>query len=152
MSSTFKTNNPQGSRGISLSLIGRGMKGERCLFVSRSRYHLPNPSPFADAEGSGTKSSRVGRHRMKSCVPCSLASGPEGCGLHAPHPSDRSQLVMVEKFQVGVSKSGMRMSLLSMAKGGKIGCSFLIYVINSWQPRQIRVSEGRNSYVNFEKG
>jgi hypothetical protein len=106
MSSTFKTNNPKGSRGISQSLIGRGMKGERCLFVSRSKYHLPNHSPFADAEGSETKSFRMGRLLLKSCVPCSLASGPEGCGLHAPHPSDRSQLVMVEKFQVGVLSIG----------------------------------------------
>jgi hypothetical protein len=150
MSSTFKTNNPKGSRGISQSLIGRGMKGEGCMFLYRSRYHLPNPSPFADAEGSGTKSSRVGRHRMKSCVPCSLASGPEGCG--DPHPSDRSRLPLGGNLSAGVSKSGMRMSLNSMAKGGKIGCSFLIYVINSAQARPIRVSEGRNSYVNFEKG
>jgi hypothetical protein len=106
MSSTFKTNNPKGSRGISQSLIGRGMKGERCLFVSRSKYHLPNHSPFADAEGSETKSFRMGRLLLKSCVPCSLACGSEGCGLHAPHPSDRVLLAMVEKFHKEVVSIG----------------------------------------------
>ena len=35
MSSTFKTNNPKGSRGISQSLIGRGIRGEVALFESK---------------------------------------------------------------------------------------------------------------------
>jgi hypothetical protein len=106
MSSTFKTNNPKGSRGISQSLIGRGIRGELRLLLDRSRYHLPEYSPLADAEGSETKSFRMGRLLLKSCVPCSLASGSEGCGLHAPHPSDRSLLATVEKFQTEVVSIG----------------------------------------------
>jgi hypothetical protein len=106
MSSTSKINNPKGLRGISVSLIGRGVRGELRLLLDRSRYHLPEYSPLADAEGSETKRFRLGKYRVKSCVPCSLASGSEGCGLHVPHPSDRVLLAMVEKFQTEVVSIG----------------------------------------------
>ena len=43
---------------------------------------------------------------IKKEISLSLASGSEGCGLHAPHPSDRSLLAMVEKFQTEVVSIG----------------------------------------------